>query len=728
MNRYRGHHAAVTSKAHPTAAWSAFAVATLFAVAPASAVPVTIVKAGDAAIAHDADAGVWFVSAGGAVLTIRADPGFDFSVPGLIVTATGREWISSSVPDTTVSINGTARHFGVRLEGFDFESATAIRQQAGVRLDIAYTLSPPAVRVTRHYFAVPGSASFETWTTMQSLRGGDTASDLNALQLTIPNGTIRWVTGLNGDNATVTRDSAFSISSRALADGATQTLGSTRRSSETALPFVMVDGSPDEFFAALLWAGAWALNAKRTDTAISVDFGLGPMTTAIGPDGLDGPHALFGVVRGGVAQATAALRTFAAAGLRENRPLTPMVTYNTWFAYGTTIDDASIRSEMTRVARLGVELFVVDAGWYVGAGRAGSFDFESGLGSWQEDSARFPVGLRGLRDYAHSIGLKFGVWAEPERVNLSTVGGPGLIDDASLVKTGGSYGAKTTALICLSGARGRAWVQSQLFSLIDRVQPDYLKWDNNLWVNCDREGHGHGVTDGNFVQTKGFYDTLAAMRDRYPDLMVETVAGGGNRLEIGLLRYSEVTWMDDRTTPSVHVRHNAEGLAQLFPTPFLLSFLLDNSAEPMHQPPDLALYARSRMTSVLGLCFNTSSLTEGDLSAIAAQIASYKALRAAQLAGTAVLLSAQAKSTGGPSWDVIQWSNPQQTVIFAFQNDAAVARVLVKPTGLTSTATYEVRSADGASLGSFRGSSLAASGIEVTAANSAAQLLVITAK
>ena len=81
-----------------------------------------------------------------------------------------------------------------------------------------------------------------------------------------------------------------------------------------------------------------------------------------------------------------------------------------------------MRAEIDGAAALGAELFVLDAGWYAGTGRNGAGDFTSGLGSWQVDRARFPSGLRALRDYAHDRGMKFGIWVEPERVAQSTVG------------------------------------------------------------------------------------------------------------------------------------------------------------------------------------------------------------------------------------------------------------------------------------------------------------------
>ena len=63
------------------------------------------------------------------------------------------------------------------------------------------------------------------------------------------------------------------------------------------------------------------------------------------------------------------------------------------------------------------------------------------------------------------------------------------------------------------------------------AHPDYLKWDNNFWVNCTRLGHGHGTDDGNFVHCPGAAADPRELRERYPDLLIENCSGGGNRLE-----------------------------------------------------------------------------------------------------------------------------------------------------------------------------------------------------
>src|SRR6185295_19650378 len=190
--------------------------------------------------------------------------------------------------------------------------------------------------------------------------------------------------------------------------------------------------------------------------------------------------------------------------------------------------------------------------------------------------------------------------------------------------------------------------------LLDAVQPDYLKWDNNLWVNCDRAGHGHGATDGNFAHVTALYQILAALRQRYPNLVIENCSQGGNRLDFGMLRYTDAAWMDDRTAPSVHVRRNIEGLSEIFPPGYLLSFVTDYAGESMENAPDLSLYFRSRMAGILGLCFRGGELSDDDAAGIRREIAIYKSVREIQSDGSAALLSLQANFMDGPAWDVLQ--------------------------------------------------------------------------
>jgi alpha-galactosidase len=381
---------------------------------------------------------------------------------------------------------------------------------------------------------------------------------------------------------------------------------------------------------------------------------------------------------------------------------------------------------MDHAAALGSELFVIDAGWYTGADTDDPSDFDQGLGNWEIDPTRFPNGMSVLKDYAHGLGMKFGIWVEPERVNRSVIGTDGL-DESSIATAGGDYQSSDSGQICLAGAAGRKWVIDHLTALLDAVQPDYLKWDNNLWVNCDRAGHGHGSTDGNFSHVTALYQILAALHERYPNLIIENCSQGGNRLDFGMMRYTDTAWMDDRTAPSVHVRHNIEGLSEMFPPAYLLSFVTNHVGESIEDAQDLSLYFRSRMAGILGLCFLGDQLSDNDAAAIQREIATYKSARSTQSDGSAALLSPQANASNGPAWDVLQETSTDGAVLlYAFENGGAGSdSTTVVPKDLQAGVTYFVSSVDAGALGEATGADLMANGIAVLQSPSSASHLLM---
>ena len=390
-----------------------------------------------------------------------------------------------------------------------------------------------------------------------------------------------------------------------------------------------------------MWSGAWRISGDRLGDRLRVRASFTD-TPAAGPTrDIEVPHTFFGLASFPSSPAWA-IRQFVLRGIRHGRPFTPLVTYNTWFVYGTTINEDVLVGEIDRAAALGVELFVVDAGWYGGTGVSGDSDFEAGLGSFAADADRFPSGLASLADYAHSAGMKFGLWVEPERVALDLLAD--LAGHAERVARG------PRRLVRLGDGRSDLPRQSRSAPMGPRqgggarggIRPDYLKWDNNGWINCNRSGHGHGNGDGNFSHVQGLYDVLGELRTRFPDLLIENVSGGGNRLDFGMLALTDVAWMDDLSSPSSRVRHNLEGLAAAMPPAYLLSFVIAGEGEEIDTGHDLANIVRSRMPGVLGMTFRAAALDPAAIPLLADEIRRYKTYRDVVATASATLLSAQA--------------------------------------------------------------------------------------
>jgi len=674
--------------------------------------PITVAQAGSAIITQDATARTWTVSSAGATLTLRLSPTTDFAITRFGLD-TGQAWVAGTVPDTTINVGTESLPFGKRAAGFVYVDTTTVIRGKTVQLDTTFDLPASRLRVTRHYAATSGSPTFETWTTFTPLGAVPSVRDLNAFHLTLPTGRIRWVNGLRGEAAGQVGDGAFTLRQKVLQSGERLVLGAAGRSSEQTVPWFTIDGPNEVFYAGVMWSGAWSLTAARTGTQLDVSVGLAPMTTSL-TTLVDGPHAFFGVARGDAASAASALRPFIIDGLRRGRPIEPLVTLNTWFAYGVNVDADTMEREIDLAAALGAELFVLDAGWHVGAGQNGTFDFASGLGTWKVDPAKFPDGLRSVGAHARRKGMKFGLWVEPENVAQSTVGGRGLVQEPWLATAAGTYGSDTTAQVCLGGADARQWLTDKLIRLIDTARPDYLKWDNNMWLNCDRAGHGHGTTDGNFAHVNGLYALLAGLRDKYPTLLIENVSGGGNRLDLGMLRYTDAAWMDDMSTPAAVVRHNIQGLSAVFPPAYLLSFVMEGDSETLHESSSLTTSFRSRMLGVLGMSLRVVDFSGSDRTTMRNEIRSYKELRGILTQGTHRLLTPQAGSGQRDPWDAVEtWVSAElPALLWAFQTDRRSEALTLKAVGLTPEAMYDVQAMGRNLLGQDTGALLMSNGLE----------------
>lgn len=662
----------------------------------------------------------------------RIQAEFRLSADGLVISSivnpeTGSVLTAGESTNSSATINNTTAALGASAAGWILSRTDSTSTDSESRVTFTFRSTRAPVTAERTYVCYGQSPTIEVWTTYRATGSSAvTIASPNIWELTIPATVVHYQHGLRGDAADVPVADAFSLQTQAVNLASPLILTESNRSTEQYLPMIAADLRTDEFFGGLAWSGSWQIRAQTDGQGRTrIVAGLpGVSITVEGSRPLETPHGFFGFTPGDRSDVGTALREFVVQGVRGGRPFQPLVTSNTWFAYGTDINEAVIKQEMRSATANGVEVFVVDAGWYAGTGRGS--DFEGGLGTWRVDAAKFPKGLRDLSDYSHELGLRFGVWVEPERVDQSTVGRPGLAQQAWLATNNGSTGSARNAQICLASGAARQWVIERLTELIDESNADYLKWDNNFWVNCTRSGHGHGATDGNFAHVKGLYDVLATLRDRYPNLVVENCAEGGNRTDFGMVRYTDVGWMDDRTAPAVHVRHNLQGLTTFFPPAYLLSFALSGAGEPLAAAPDLSLYLRSRMPGILGLTYRAAELSQSDHTALAHEIWIYKAIREVQRDASAILLSPQA-SANGPAWDVIQElsASTGAAVIFAFQQDSATPSVRVQPRGLVPAATYTVSTADGEVMGSALAEDLMA-GFSIEASpESAARVFIL---
>ncbi len=679
-------------------------------------------------LAADGDR-TWTIGNDLITILIGLDRNASFGIRAIDLPGAGRRIELDGSSDHFLTMGGVVSGFGVTEEGWRYVETVTEEHGTELRLGFLYEHDRQNVRAARWYAASPHTPTIETWTSIAATDSVVTLAGLNLLHLSLPPGDVDWLTGLHapGGNA-----GPFTRQRTHLEPGDALVLGAAGRSSEYAVPWLAIDQGPDKLYVGLLWSGAWGVEVRRLEASVRVSAGLPANVTELAPgQSLDTPHLYLGVARGPEADVAAALRPFLRETLRHGRGWDPLVTANTWYAFGTQVTAAAVVDELAAHARLGAELFVLDAGWY--AGRGERWDFTSGLGSWEVDDERFPDGLGPLGDEARHRGLRFGVWVEPERVDLDTVGRAGLAQERWLATHDGVHDPDRApdethaAQICLAGDEARQWVWNQLVRFIEGARPDYLKWDNNLWVNCNRPGHGHGAGDGNLRHVQALYGLLSALRERYPHLVIENVSGGGNRMDLGMARVTDVGWMDDRSAPAAYVRHNLEGLSALFPPAYLLSFVLDAEDEPLVDAPDLGLYLRSRMPGVLGFSFRAGVLDDETLARLAAEVEVYKHVRDILRNGTAALLTAQSGTGGDGGWDVLHATSADQpeSAVFAFQQRDGAGETVIRPRGLQPGVTYRVRAVDAGDIGTASGHDLMTFGLGLHEGRSAAHIIIL---
>lgn len=684
------------------------------------------IDVGDAAVREAAGGHAWTIgnSAIGASIVVTK---IGIQIES-ISRAGGANVVVPRFGDVAVTIDGVTAIPGDRT--YKYESASAENLDGRAVLTLRFVRRDRPLVVERSFAVAPGAAVIETWTTVTADRALS-VTDPAAFSLEFTPRDAAWQRGLETSDS---EGGPFTVRTRRLDDGATETFGSDTLGSRQYLPWFTLAGNGERVTAALAWSGTWQAALHGTSAGSLVDLGLTRAVVSVAAgQRFEGPHGLLAVTADAAGEEARAMAAWFSAR-RNGRAYPAYVTYNSWFQFGIEIDDALMRREMDLVAALGGELFELDAGWYPPLNATDRFDFTAGLGSWQLDRSRFPNGLGALSTYAHSRGLKFGVWVEPERVDLATVGRGQGADDRFLARENGQYQAGVPnsqahwGQVCLATDEGWNWVRDRLFAFLDEARADYLKIDLNGWATCTRDDHAHGAGGGNVGHVRGYYRLLDGLRARYPAMAIENVSGGARRIDPELLVRTDASWVDDLTHPSSRVRHHQELLSTFVPPSALLSYVMQGVGEPLPGATDLPRMARSRMPGVMGLAVDLHLLRTQDEDGLVEAFGQYKTLRGLRGAGYATLLTPAVSIAGtSPGWDVVQHTNPASGVVtvYGYRNSGGARTFRVALRGLQANRTYRFRTFESGTLGVASGAQLMSTGLDLDASLVSAPIVIL---
>ncbi|WP_155286832.1 alpha-galactosidase [Lacticaseibacillus zhaodongensis] len=373
----------------------------------------------------------------------------------------------------------------------------------------------------------------------------------------------------------------------------------------------------------LLWSGDWKITAtvdqyQRT----RVTAGVNPETFSwrLPPETeFSSPLAVLSFATDGFNGLSQAFHSFFNNYIIPNQK-PKLLAYNTWESSYFKVNANTVEKQLPALKRLGVELVVVDDGWFIN--RNGE---DGQLGDWIVDSIKFPSGLTALAQECHQSNLRFGVWVEPEMVTQNS----NLYQqhpDWVLQYLGRDVITSRNQLVLdLSRQAVQTHLIETLTNLISTNSLDYLKWDYNRHFTQPGSSAWPAVQQGevSFRYMTGLYHVLRVLRTRFPELIIENCSAGGGRLDGGMLYYTDQTWVSD-LSDSVLRMETMDGFSLLFPPSIFVSHITPSPNEQDYRL--LPLRTRMLLSSVgiSGLECPPESLTKDEQDQIAEFFQQYK--------------------------------------------------------------------------------------------------------
>ena len=359
-------------------------------------------------------------------------------------------------------------------------------------------------------------------------------------------------------------------------------------------------------------------------------------------------------------------------------------TLNTWEAVYFDHDEATLKRLADRAASVGVERFVLDDGWF-----HERRDDTKGLGDWWGDPEVWPNGLDGLASHVHSLGMEFGLWFEPEMVNLDSdlarehpewiLAAP----EAVPYREDLSYRAQY--VLDLVNPDAYRHVYGQMAELVGRLGVDYIKWDHNREVTEPMHGGRFGLHE----QTEACYRLFDDLKAQFPGLEIESCSSGGARTDAGILQHADRIWASDSNDPCDRV--DIQRWTELIVPPEMIGAHVGPSpAHSTARATDLSYRAAISLEGCSGFEWNILECTDEELAVLKSFVALYKELRG--LLHTGRVMHADFKDPSLRARGVV---NAERThavwVVATVDNIRDWLAERLPVTGLDSDRTYRVR-------------------------------------
>ncbi|AGH49656.1 Alpha-galactosidase [Sphingomonas sp. MM-1] len=464
---------------------------------------------------------------------------------------------------------------------------------------------------------------------------------------------------------------------------------------------VSTEESGPVWFGALAWSGSWRISVDKDQIGkVRIVGGYNPYDFAyrLQPgEKLETPVFYAGYSSRGMGGASRLMHRFQRDEILpgNGKPKIRPVLYNSWEATEFAVDEAGQMALAEKAARIGVERFVMDDGWF-GARNSD----KAGLGDWTVNRTKFPNGLKPLIDKVKSLGMEFGLWVEPEMVNPDSDLYRAHPDWVINFPTRPRSEGRNQLVLNLARKDVRDHLLKVLDDLVSANDIRFLKWDHNR--NWSEPGWPEVAPEDQqklYVEyVRNLYWILAELRRRHPGLEIESCSGGGGRVDLGIMALTDQVWPSDNTDPFDRLTMQ-DGFSHAYAPAVMMAWVTDSPNWVNKRETSLEYRFLSAMQGGLGVGANLNHWQDEDYATATRMIAAYKTVRATVQQGDLYrLVSPQQGSEHSATLSVAP--DRRQAVLFAFLHSSTKLEPApaIRLQGLDADRRYRVSRLGGGTL------------------------------
>ncbi|MCR4946334.1 MAG: alpha-galactosidase [Lachnospiraceae bacterium] len=482
----------------------------------------------------------------------------------------------------------------------------------------------------------------------------------------------------------------------------------TGTSSSRANPFVMLSGSTTDEDKGDCYGFNLIYSGNHFEAAEVSPYGKTRFVNGINPAGFswklapgesfESPEAFFTYSHNGFNGMSRNMHEFIRRHIvrGEWKDRIRPVLINSWEANYFNISERKLLSLAKAAKDVGIELFVMDDGWF-----GHRNDDTSSLGDWFVNKDKLPGGLKGLCDKIKALGLDFGIWVEPEMTNVDSLFYQAHPDLTLEIPGKDHSEGRNQRILDLTKEEVQDYIIDSMTTVFSSADISYVKWDmNRTFTDVFSQGmpaEHQGEVFHRYVL--GLYRVMGELIKRFPHILFEGCAAGGNRFDAGILCYFPQIWASDDTDALCRSKIQT-GYSYGYPMSTVSAHV---SSCPNHQTlRDTSIETRFNVAAfgVLGYECNLCDMGSEDLTAIRAQIELYKKWRDVLQFGTFIrgrVAGATDEVLGKSFGDLTEWTcvsgDKKRAVGFIMQK-------LVSPN--TQYASYYPRGLDPEAKYSFK--------------------------